>query len=761
MTATLRALLALMLLAGLYVLVAIVVAVNVAFVVVPVVMQMPITTLLYAVIVTVPPTVATLCGVLWIHRSVRTEPGSVPVPADQAPELWRIVAEFAGKVGTSVPAELRIMAKANATVTEKTRLLGLVGGARRMDIGVPLLIGLSSDEVRAILCHELGHYSARHVRFGSISYRCAVRLDAMRDNLQQTARSMWSATGVYYQLLNAYVLLYLRLTRAVRQRQETEADNTAADKVGAGPTIAALKKTQALIEAWQDFLNGYVSPVRKAGFMPDDIFGAFQKMLSDDTYKEIFALRINAPEEKRQPAGPTTHASLAERISRIQASHGLPAELTPDPATPAIDHLLTEHRQELLPALQHTMQHPDQSAPTLVPWERWAQKAVGELTRIAANDLIRAAGRTSGTSEPTLAAVLSLLESKGSQLLARQLTGPGPRPAQDHASDCLRDALHAVIGRELTREKHAEWQLSWTSAGRLVNVQAATTESIETLVYSAVTCREAVQPLRQLLIELGVSLDTPLMTKPSIPAPDGAAPNARTVRIRRDKGPLVWVTMALAIALMIIGDVQWAWKEVQQMSAATAAAQQAFKHVLRQVGADLPHKLPHVPQFSPSAFAIPVPPAIHITHHPRMKIRVFGATGWDARMRRLGMLIAGNQDRSGLPLRWIATQERGMIWLSAEYSRRPGHLLDRIILLNYQRANAPDPALSIICHREQERHSWDCAWSDWRRNQAPRVTTLTNPRQVQNVMSQILTDAFILTGVDDGDPQPHLQPPTP
>ncbi len=31
-----------------------------------------------------------------------------------------------------------------------------------MYIGAPLLIGLSVDQMRSVLAHELGHYSGRH-----------------------------------------------------------------------------------------------------------------------------------------------------------------------------------------------------------------------------------------------------------------------------------------------------------------------------------------------------------------------------------------------------------------------------------------------------------------------------------------------------------------------------------------------------------------------------------------------------------------------
>lgn len=118
-----------------------------------------------------PVVVAIVSGMLMVSRPPGVLPGSVPLHRDDAPDLWDTVAELAKEVGAPVPTELRLTAEANAAVSEETRLLGFSVGVRRMYIGVPLLVGLPTDELCAVLCHELGHYARGHTRFGAMTYR--------------------------------------------------------------------------------------------------------------------------------------------------------------------------------------------------------------------------------------------------------------------------------------------------------------------------------------------------------------------------------------------------------------------------------------------------------------------------------------------------------------------------------------------------------------------------------------------------------------
>lgn len=86
-------------------------------------------------------------------------------------QLWHTVRTPAAEIGTRAPDEIRIVAEDNAAVTERTRLLRLVGGAHTLHVGAPPISALSVQQLRAVLAHEFGHYSGHHTRLAAVAYR--------------------------------------------------------------------------------------------------------------------------------------------------------------------------------------------------------------------------------------------------------------------------------------------------------------------------------------------------------------------------------------------------------------------------------------------------------------------------------------------------------------------------------------------------------------------------------------------------------------
>lgn len=139
-------------------------------------------------------------------RQDADQPGAAVSPQDE-PELWRTVTELAGRVRTRVPDEIRLVPDVNAAVSEDARLLGLIRGRRHMYVGVPLMLTLGADELRAVLCHELGHYSGSHTRLGGITYRGRTALIRTIQRLGEHA--------IIRTFFTAYATVYLRVSQAV------------------------------------------------------------------------------------------------------------------------------------------------------------------------------------------------------------------------------------------------------------------------------------------------------------------------------------------------------------------------------------------------------------------------------------------------------------------------------------------------------------------------------------------------------------------
>jgi Zn-dependent protease with chaperone function len=516
-TTPVRAALALLLLAGIYVVAIILVAASLVFAFG--ILLSPgqgfqalqsLTLVINLGLLGAPAILAVVIGLFRVSGATGRVKDSVPLSHADAPALWDAVTELAGTVGTRPPAELRVVAAANAEVTEETRLLGLLTGTRRLYVGMPLLLGLTVDELRAVLCHELGHYARRDTRIGAVTYRGAAALEEMRDQLRHPpGRLRFNVlTATFRRIFTGYASVYLRLSLAMRRRQEILADSASVAVAGQAATAGALRSVHALAAAWHDFLAQYVSTVRAAGFMPDGIFDGFSDMLADTLFQDVLAtLRRSPPDTAKSPYD--SHPSLAARLRAIDAGGNGPDD--PD-RTPAIRMLAEPDRVGR--AVQDVLLPRDPAGPPTLPWPEWADLVAEALAVNAARELLDATRRVALQPAPTLGSVLDLMESGATHQLAFELcNGTAGRFAETSPEPSavrrLRAALAALVGCVLTQSGYASWRLCWTGPSTLAGLDIAVVE-FPGLVDAAVRSPAQVVNLRGQLAYLGVPVSVPL-----------------------------------------------------------------------------------------------------------------------------------------------------------------------------------------------------------------------------------------------------------
>ena len=187
---------------------------------------------------------------LWagLRRHDRGEPGVVLTEEEQ-PRLWAEVRYLAEHLGTRPPDEIRLVHDVNAAVSESSRWLGLVPGTRRMYVGAPLLTGLTALQMRSVLAHELGHYSGRHTGLAGVTYRG-------QESLQRVIRHLGPSSWVG-RLLQLYGRLYVAVASSVNRRQELEADAYSARLAGKSVAISALQSLPAIDAGWSSFLETF------------------------------------------------------------------------------------------------------------------------------------------------------------------------------------------------------------------------------------------------------------------------------------------------------------------------------------------------------------------------------------------------------------------------------------------------------------------------------------------------------------------------
>lgn len=415
--------------------------------------------------------VAAVGLVIGIRQVARAKPEPEPglvLTHDDAPELWSTVAELAAAAQTRPPDEVRLVAEVNAAVSEDVRHLGLVGGTRRLYLGVPLLVGLDVSQLRSVLGHELGHYSSSHTRLGPITYRGQLAIDATLDVLRKNA--------IGY-VLRLYRWLYVLVSVGVTRRQELEADRVSVRVAGRETAQSALLELPVLDAAWGFYEAAYIAPGWESGLAPtsEGFFAGFRRLLD--------ARRTELDEMRREPPSASgswwdTHPPIATRVAVMARADDAPVARDTRPASalvPRLDELAARLADEVVAFGDRQR----------LEWAELSAAAVAETEQRAADSAFRAAARLAGVPRATLGTVLDLLAAGRGPELARELGVPlaapeggdaAPAGLAEPALPTLRDVVVTVLGAAATQSGAARWQHSWAGPAQLVGTDGAALE---------------------------------------------------------------------------------------------------------------------------------------------------------------------------------------------------------------------------------------------------------------------------------------------
>ncbi|UQU65171.1 M48 family metalloprotease [Couchioplanes caeruleus] len=427
---------------------------------------------------------ATVVG-LW--RAIRTRPEpmhGLVVSPEQAPELWNTVRALAAEVGTRTPDEIRLVPEVNAAVSEDTKLLGLIGGRRRLYLGMPLVQALSVDQMRSVVAHELGHYSGRHTRLGAVAYRGRL---AIGGTVSRIGR--WNPVGMIFR---GYARLYLLVDNAASRRQELDADRASVRVAGPEVAMSALRELPVVDAAWDFYFGRYVAGGWEAGYAPDDFFGGFGQLFAARG-DELAELRDQEPEEHRSRWD--THPSTAERIAVMRTA---PQVAHPVDGRPAAA-LLPSVREAGI-ALQREVV--DVGNRQVLPWPQFTAAAATARLQRNADRIFRSLGRLTGAPDPGLGTLFDLVAAGRLGELAEEFF---PGATRKEAALRFAGPMDMLFALAAVRSGTAFWRHSWSGPARLTDAQGAELdfEEIAKLAVSPATIDEA----RARLAERGVHVE--------------------------------------------------------------------------------------------------------------------------------------------------------------------------------------------------------------------------------------------------------------
>ncbi|MEU0831876.1 M48 family metallopeptidase [Streptomyces sp. NPDC056231] len=452
----------------------------------------------------------------------------LPVDDTHEPRLWATVRDIAQQVGTRAPDEIVLTGDVNAAVSEDARFLGLVGGRRRLYLGLPLMTGLSQAQLRSVLAHEMGHYGNSDTRLTAITARGRIQVlrtiahfeeRAGKTVAKEQARQEKKAAkalakgkkakeidtggaGVTYRAMaaiyTAYANFYMRATLSGARREELAADVAAARIAGRDATASALRELPALDAAHGFYMNAYATLGVEAGMLPlpGQVLGGVRHLLAA-RQDELDEMRGSLPTEPSSPYD--SHPPIAERVARIEA---LPDDgRASEPVTPSLALLVDPERA--LAAVEEAVLTPEALGLRRADWPELVHESMASYTERSARGFGAVVAEATG-SDGSLFATLDAIDAGALWQIADRLpkseeaaaaTGPA---AREFARPRLRSGLSQLVSNEYVRQGRARWQLSWSDSATL-ELPHGYAQELPAALDAAVADIPDTEPLRKLL----------------------------------------------------------------------------------------------------------------------------------------------------------------------------------------------------------------------------------------------------------------------
>ncbi|MEU6353118.1 M48 family metallopeptidase [Streptomyces sp. NPDC047072] len=295
------------------------------------------------------------------------------VPSTTHAGLHAAVREAAEAIGSSPPDRIWLTCRPTASVHQVRRFLRRSRRIRQICIGLPLLAGLSRQELGAVLCHELAHYTQRHATFSTSVYRGSALLGVARMGLSREQlptsdvapvdRLLKGMAWLQKQTVAGYSWVYDLMTLFIRRRHEYAADRAAAQIWSAETMAAALHRADTTAAAWARFSRQFARAQHEGALPTGELF-------------HLFALTLDHP----QPSTPQvpapwhrtlrdSHPPLHRRLKALAPSlQSAPSRAQQDSALGLLDpdpQLLAEVAALIRPAgLRQSYRPENESAPT-------------------------------------------------------------------------------------------------------------------------------------------------------------------------------------------------------------------------------------------------------------------------------------------------------------------------------------------------------------------------------------------------------------
>lgn len=217
--------------------------------------------------------------------SLQQNEEQIEIHREQAPRLFAVIDDLCRKTGAARPAHVYLSGDVNACVFYDTHFWSIFWPTRKnLQIGLGLCVSTNISELRAILAHEMGHFSQQTMRFGESVYVLHHILssliytdDAYDKWLDTWCESPWRYWSWFGRLTRFFTIevkkLNRRMFRGVQKsywvlshQMELDADRVAISAEGSAAFISAMNKISITMQRqnlYDQFLENFAQEVQK------------------------------------------------------------------------------------------------------------------------------------------------------------------------------------------------------------------------------------------------------------------------------------------------------------------------------------------------------------------------------------------------------------------------------------------------------------------------------------------------------------------
>lgn len=281
-------------------------------------------------------------------RTTKTEQLLVEVKAIEEPELFALIEEIVNEVKTNLPKKVYLSPEVNAGVFYESLFFSMFLPVKKnLQIGMGILNTHYTEEFKAVLAHEFGHFSQRSMRLGSYVHNANKVLYNMlydNDKFERTIE-VWGDTFSYFKLAGLIASVVIKGMQAVLKKvyeilnvnyyalsreMEYHADAVATAVAGSRPVIVSLLRME-LAETSLNVVYNYHEEKINQGLKPLNLYPQHYFVMNHFAIRRKIEVKNGLPEidvnniwksrgskivMRNQWA---THPDIEDRIRRVKA----------------------------------------------------------------------------------------------------------------------------------------------------------------------------------------------------------------------------------------------------------------------------------------------------------------------------------------------------------------------------------------------------------------------------------------------------------